>query len=134
MEKEKQDFTKQTAQNPIETERTRTRKVYVPKVDIYETKDAIVLLADMPGVDEKTVDITLEKNALILKGTVEPFPIKDHSIAYAEYDTGDYERAFTISDAVDRERIEAAVRNGVLRVTLYKAEPVKARKIAIKAA
>jgi HSP20 family protein len=134
MDKENQDFTKQTAQNPIEAERTRTRKVYVPKVDIYETKDAIVLLADMPGVDEKTVDITLEKNALTLKGTVEPFSIKDHSIAYAEYDTGDYERAFTISDAVDRDRIEAAVRNGVLQVTLYKAEPVKARKIAIKAA
>jgi len=134
MDKEKQDFTKQAAQNPIETERTRTRKVYVPKVDIYETKDAIVLLADMPGVDEKTVDITLEKNALTVKGVVEPSTVKDHSIAYAEYDTGDYERAFTISDAVDRDRIEAAVSNGVLRVTLYKAEPVKARKIAIKAA
>ena len=48
MDKEKQDLTKQAAQNPIETERTRTRRVYVPKVDIYETKDAIVLLADMP--------------------------------------------------------------------------------------
>ncbi|MCG6536292.1 MAG: Hsp20/alpha crystallin family protein [Syntrophales bacterium LBB04] len=134
MDKEKQDFTKQAAQNPLETERTRTRKVYVPKVDIYETKDAIVLLADMPGVDEKTVDVTLEKNALTVKGAVEPFTLKDHSIAYAEYDTGDYERAFTISDAVDRNRIEAAVSNGVLRVTLFKAEPVKARKIAIKAA
>ena len=134
MDKEKQDFTKQAAQNPIETERIRTRRVYVPKVDIYETKDAIIMLADMPGVDENSVDITLEKNALTLKGTVEPFTIKDHSIAYAEYDTGDYERAFTISDAVDRDRIEAAIHNGVLRVTLYKAEPVKSRKITIKAA
>jgi len=134
MDKEQQDFTKQTAQSPVETERTRNRRVYVPKVDIYETKDAIVLLADMPGVDENTVDITLEKNALTLKGTVEPVQFKDHSIAYAEYDTGDYERAFTISDAVDRDRIEAAVHNGVLKVTLYKAEPVKARKIAIKSA
>ena len=57
-----------------------------------------------------------------------------YSLAYAEYDAGDYERAFTISDEVDRERIEATVKNGVLRVVLHKAEAVKARKIAIKAA
>ena len=58
---------------------------------------------------------------------------KDHSIAYAEYDVGDYQRAFTISDEVDKDKIEATVKNGVLRLTLHKAEKVKARKIAIKA-
>jgi len=132
MADEKKEVQKQEAQNIAGTERTRNRRVYVPKVDIYEAKDAIVLIADMPGVDEKSVDITLEKNVLTIAGTVEPESYEDYNITYSEYGTGDYERAFTISDEVDREKIEASVKQGVLRVTLPKAEPVKAKKIAIK--
>lgn len=132
MADEKRELQKKEIQSTVETERTRSRRVYVPKVDIYETKDAIVLVADMPGVDEKSIDITLEKNVLTVTGAVEPEVYKEHSITYSEYDTGDYERAFTISDEVDRSKIEASVKQGVLRVTLLKAEPVKAKKIAIK--
>jgi len=127
------DQEKQVAQVPVEVERTRLRKVYIPRVDIYETKDAIVLVADMPGVDEKTVDITLENRVLTVRGTTETEAFKGHTVAYAEYDTGDYERSFTISDEVDHDRIEAKVSNGVLRLTLPKAEHAKVRKIAIKA-
>lgn len=134
MSKEIKDIEKQSAQTPVEMERTRNRKVFVPKVDIYETKEAIILVADMPGVDEKSVDVVLDKNVLTISGTAEPLSFKDYSIAYAEFDVGDYQRAFTISDEVDKDRIEATVRNGVLRLTLHKAEKVKARKIAIKAA
>lgn len=128
------DLTKQPAQAQVETERTKARKVYVPRVDIYETKDAVVLIANMPGVDEKSVDVTLEKDVLTISGFVDPLNFTGYSVAYAEYDTGDYQRAFTISNEVDRNRIEAKVKNGVLRVILHKAEQVKARKIAIKAA
>ena len=133
MEKESLDLQKQQAQNPLETERTRNRKVYVPKVDIYETKDAMVLIADMPGVDNQSVDITLEKNVLTITGNVESTSYEGKTLAYAEYDTGDYQRAFTISDEVDQDRIEAMVENGVLRLTLPKIEKAKIRKIAIKA-
>ena len=133
MATEEKDIQKKTAQIPVETERTRSRKVFLPKVDIYETGDSIVLIADMPGVDENHVDMTLEKNVLTIAGTVVPPAFPGYSAAYAEYDVGDYQRAFTLSDEVDRDRIDARVRNGVLRVTLHKAEPVKARKIAIKA-
>jgi HSP20 family molecular chaperone IbpA len=132
MADDKKELQKIEAQSSIETERTRSRRVYVPKVDIYEAKDAIMLVADMPGVDEKSVDITLEKNVLSIAGTVEPVAYKNHSITYSEYDTGDYERSFTISDEVDRNKIEASVKQGVLRVTLHKVEPVKAKKITIK--
>jgi HSP20 family protein len=132
MADEKKELQKQEAQNIVGTERTRNRRVFVPKVDIYEAKDAIILMADMPGVDEKSVDITLEKNVLTITGTVEPEAYKDHNITYSEYDTGDYERAFTISDEVNREKIEASVKQGVLCVTLPKAEPAKAKKITIK--
>ena len=128
------DTEKKIAQTPVETERTRVRKVYVPRVDIFESKDSIVIIADMPGVDEKSTDITLEKNVLTISGTVESMSYEGRSVAYAEYDVGDYERSFTISDEVDRDRIEAKMKNGVLHVTLHKAAPVKAKKIAIKAA
>jgi len=134
MAEDSKDVIKQPAANPTGTERTRNRRVFVPRVDIYETADAIVLVADMPGVDETGVDITLEKNVLNIVGEVKATEEKEYSLSYAEYDAGDYERAFTISDEVDRDRIEATVKNGVLRVVLPKAEAVKARKIAIKAA
>lgn len=117
MSNELKELQKQSAQTPVETERTRTRKVYVPKVDIYETKASIVLVADIPGVDEKTVDVVLDKNILTITGTVEPPSFTDYKMAYREYEVGDYEREFTISDEVDKDRIEAAVKNGVLRLT-----------------
>jgi HSP20 family molecular chaperone IbpA len=63
-----------------------------------------------------------------------PPVFEGYSIVHAEYDVGDFERAFTISDEVDRDSIAATVKNGVLKVTLHKAEKVKARKIAITAA
>ncbi len=132
MEKGHVDLQKQQAPTPVETERTRNRKVYVPKVDIYETREAMVLIADMPGVDEQSVDITLEKNILTITGNVEAVAYDGKTLAYAEYDTGDYQRAFTISDEVDRERITAMVKNGVLRLTLPKAEKAKVKKIDIK--
>lgn len=128
------DIEKQAANNPVATERTKLGKVFVPRVDIRETRDAMVLIADMPGVDEKSVDVTLEKNILTITGSVRPPVCANHRIVHAEYDVGDFERAFAISDEVDRDNIAAAVKNGVLRVTLHKAEKVKARKIAITAA
>lgn len=109
------------------------RKVYVPKVDIYETGEGMELLVDMPGVDEKTVEVTLDRNVLTILGRVEPDKFEGYNLAYTEYGVGDYQRAFTISDEIDREKIEAVVKNGVLRITLHKAEQAKARKIAITA-
>ncbi|HOJ52207.1 MAG TPA: Hsp20/alpha crystallin family protein [Syntrophales bacterium] len=114
-------------------EEKQNRKVYVPKVDIYETGDGMVLLVDMPGVDEKTVDVTLNRNVLTIQGRAEAEKFEGYSLAYTEYGTGDYQRAFTISDEIDRDKIEAVVKNGVLKITLHKAEQAKARKIAITA-
>lgn len=128
------EMQKREASSPVETERTKNMKVFIPRVDICETRDAIVLLADMPGVDEKAIDITLEKNVLTLSGKVEPDTHEGYRSAYVEYEAGDYERAFTLSDEIDRDRIEASVKNGILKLTLPKAEPVKLRKINVKPA
>lgn len=127
-EVEKQEITSNGA------ERTRARKAYVPQADIFETSDAIVVVADMPGVDENSVDITLEKNVLSINGFVEWTQPENYSLAYAEYEVGDYFRRFTLSDEVDQENIQATVKNGVLRLHLPKAGPALARKISVKAA
>jgi HSP20 family protein len=127
VEAEKQEITTEGA------ERTRARRAYVPRVDIYEIDDAIVMLTDIPGVDENSVDITLEKNVLSINGYVEPEQLDNYSLAYTEYEVGDYQRSFTLSDEIDRDKIEAIVKNGVLRLYLPKAGPAKTRKITVKA-
>ena len=115
-------------------ERTWARKVFVPRVDIYEADEDIFLVADMPGVNESSIDITLEKNVLTIDGCVEPQDFEGYSLAYAEYDVGDYQRSFTLSNQIDQEKIEATVKDGVLRLRLPKAGPAKAKKITVKGA
>jgi len=102
-------------------------------VDILEKKDEIVVTADMPGVDEKSLDITLEKNVLTIHGMTEPEPETTARPIYAEYGIGDYQRAFTISEEVDRDGIKATMKNGVLRLVLPKAPAAKTRKIEVLA-
>ena len=125
---------KEEAQELEGAERTRTRRVFIPKVDIYETGEAVILLADMPGVNEGSVDITLEKSILTIKGFVDREGEEGYGLAYNEYNVGDYERTFALSDEVDRNQIEAAMKDGVLKLTLPKAEMARTRKIAVKAA
>lgn len=115
-----------------DAERTRARRCFVPRTDIYELGGDITVLVDMPGVDEKSVDITLEKNVLTINGYVEPVYPENYRVAYAEYDVGDYQRSFRLSDEIDRDKIEAMVKDGVLRLRLPKADTAKARKIAVK--
>ncbi len=124
----------QKTENVAATERIRNVKTFVPRVDIYETKESLYLIADMPGVDEKTVDVELEKNILKISGRVENGKIKDHALLFSEYEVGDYERTFTLSEEIDRDKIKATVKQGVLRLELPKAEKVKPKKIAISVA
>lgn len=121
-------------ENTAVTEKIRNVKTFVPHVDIYETKEALHLIADMPGVDEQTVDVELEKNVLTISGRVEDGKVKDYNLVFSEYEVGDYERTFTLSDEIDRDQIKATVRQGVLRLELPKAEKVKPKKITINAA
>ncbi len=114
-------------------EHTRATQVYTPDVDIIERQDSIVVTADMPGVDENTVDITLEKNVLTLYGKVDADLPEKLRLLHAEYGIGDYKRVFTLSGEIDRDKIHATVKNGVLKVLLPKAEAVKTRKIEVKA-
>lgn len=115
------------------TERTRSRRVFRPRTDIIETDKAILIVADMPGVDENSTDIRVEKHVLSIEGRVNWQMPVSHQEIYSEYEVGDYHRAFTLSEEVDADRIEAQITHGVLRLTLPKAAPPEARRITVKA-
>ena len=110
----------------------RNRRVYTPKVDIVETHDAIELIADMPGVDEQSVSIMLERGVLTVYGKVDWKEPESRDPVHREYGVGDYQRTFTLSDAIDQDRIEARVKNGVVRVKLPKGAGARVRQIAVK--
>jgi HSP20 family protein len=129
-EKELQPKEKETA--PVQSEATRPGKVFLPAVDIYETEEAIVLLADMPGVPADKVSIDLKEGHLTLSGEISPPRGDQEQLLVQEYDTGNFLREFTLGQLVDQSRIEAAMKDGVLRLTLPKVEKAKPRKIEIK--
>ena len=108
------------------------RPVFLPPADIYETRDNIVVLAEMPGVAPDGVDITLERRVLTIRGRSATSDHAGYQRVYNEYADGDYERAFTLSENIDRDRIEATLKDGVLHLVLPKAETAKARKIELK--
>lgn len=117
-----------------ETERTREARVYLPRTDIFETDDDIVLLANVPGADQDSIDITLEKNILTITAYIDEPKMEGYSLVFGEYGVGDFERSFTLSGEIDQEKIEATVKDGVLRLVLPKAGPARTRKIAVKSA
>ena len=116
-----------------EMERTRENLCYVPKADIYETDAEIVVVADIPGANQESIDIVLEKNVLTIDAFVEPKIPENFSLAYAEYQPGDFQRKFRLSSEIDQDKIEAVVANGELRLHLPKAETAKVKKIPVKA-
>jgi len=128
------EIPKQEVIKADEMERTRDRFCYIPKTDIYETEDEIILIADVPGADQDSVDITLEKNVLSISALVDNDMHTGYDRIYSEYESGDYQRSFRLSDEIDQNKIKAVVSNGELRLHLPKAEPAKAKKIVVKAA
>lgn len=113
-------------------QRVAPRPVFLPPADIYETKDTIVVMAEMPGVPPDGVDITLERRVLTIRGRSASNEHGGYQRVYNEYADGDYERVFTLSENIDREKIEATLRDGVLHLTLPKAEAARARRIELR--
>lgn len=114
-------------------EATRPGPVFTPAVDIFETERAITLLADMPGVQADGLGIDLKDNVLIIDGRVEPKAAGGEQILLQEYETGSFRREFRLSNIIDQGRIDASLSDGVLRLTLPKAEAARPRKIEVRA-
>lgn len=113
-------------------EKTVPGRFYVPYTDVYETDDALTLVMEMPGVDRKDVDISLENDVLQVQGTIDFTKYKDMEPVYTEYNIGHYARSFTLSSKVNQDRISAQLEEGVLTLTLPKAAEARPRRIAIK--
>ena len=114
-------------------ERTRPGRTYVPSVDICETPDNLLLRADMPGVDENSVEVNVANGVLSIEGWVSVKEYENLQPVYTEYNIGNYSRRFTLSNEIDTDRITAKMVNGVLELVLPKAEKAKPRQITISA-
>jgi len=132
-ETKEMELKKKKEVQPTAGEGTRPGPVYIPAVDILETQDEIVVLADMSGVDGKNVDIDLKDNQLTIRGRVDSVVDEKEVPLYSEFGWGDYMRTFTLSDVVNQEKITAKMDQGVLRLTLPKVEKIKPKKIAVTA-
>jgi len=132
MRTENPELTRDDYATQGEPERASSRPVYRPRVDILDTQDAVVLIADLPGVAEDGADVTLEKNVLTIRGSVISTGDEDLQDVATEFGTGDFERVFTLTGEIDRSGIEASMKDGVLRVRLPRAKEVASRRIAVK--
>lgn len=107
---------------------------FIPPADVVESKEAFMVLLDVPGADPQSLDITLDKHVLTVSAKSTPWQPERYVPLAAEYEDGNYSRSFTLSDRVDENRIEANFRDGVLRLNLPKAAPAPAKKIQVSAA
>ncbi|MCB1137322.1 MAG: Hsp20/alpha crystallin family protein [Leptospiraceae bacterium] len=121
----KENAAQQREQRPVR------HRIYSPAVDLYRKEETFYLYADIPGANEKSVDISVEKDILTIKASVEESPVEGMNLLYSEYGVGDYERSFRLSDDIDVENIQAKVKNGVLELVI----PIRkgmTRKIEVK--
>ena len=107
---------------------------WVPAVDIFEKGDNLVIRAEVPGVEKEDIDVSVEDNRLVIKGERKREREFDEENAYRlERSFGGFVRSFVLPKTVDAGRINASYNNGVLEVTLPKAETAKPRRIEIAA-
>jgi HSP20 family protein len=116
----------------VETEeKTVPARYYVPNTDIYETEDALTVVVEMPGVERDKVDIDIENDVLLIEGLIDFARYAEMQPVYTEYNVGHYSRKFSLSSKIDQNKISAEMKDGVLTLTLPKAEAAKPRKIKI---
>jgi HSP20 family molecular chaperone IbpA len=118
--------------NSLEEPGPHLQRAVTPLIDIHEGPEGLVLEADLPGAAENSVKIQLEDNVLILHAKVASSAPEGTRVLHEEYGVGDFFRSFILSDEVERSRITAELRNGVLRLLLPKAERAKTRRIEIR--
>ena len=115
-----------------DSEATKPGNFFVPAVDIFETEEQVTVIAEMPGVDNTGVDVSLEDDVLTICGNREEDTSSDRMILQ-EYENGGYQRKFTVSESIDQGKIQASMSGGLLRVILPKAAPTQPRKIEVQA-
>ncbi|NDJ77926.1 MAG: Hsp20/alpha crystallin family protein [Chloroflexi bacterium] len=111
---------------------TRGTGAWLLPMDAYITDDAIVIRTDVPGITPAELDITLEGNTLAIRGEIQRENVEQRKYVLLERPTGRFERTLTINTPINHDQVEAVFDNGVLTLTLPKAEAIKPRQIAVK--
>jgi HSP20 family protein len=108
---------------------------WAPAVDIYETEQELVLRADLPGLQEKDIDLRIENNMLTIRGERNAdSTVKEDNYLRVERSYGSFSRSFSLPNTVDTDAVKAEYRNGVLQVHLPKREESKPRQVKISVA
>lgn len=113
----------------LSREKTRQNNQYIsPAVDIYETKEDLTLVADMPGLDEESLEITIDQGVLTVQGKA---PAGAGDFQYREFSMAGYWRQFVLPDTFDAEKAQAAINQGVVTLKIPKAEAAKPKRIEV---
>jgi HSP20 family protein len=113
-------------------ESTIPTRVFMPTTDIFETEAALTVVMEMPGVDKANIDISVENDVLTVDGRIDFSKYENLQPVYTEYNIGNYRRSFTLSSTrVNQDKIQAQMSDGVLTLTLPKADQAKPRRIAV---
>ena len=112
-------------------ESTVPARLFAPTADIFEAEHALTVVLEMPGVDKSNVDISVEAGVLTIDGRLDFSKYEGMQPVYTEYNIGHYRRSFSLSNKIDQNKIGAEMKDGVLTITLPKAEEAKPRRISI---
>jgi HSP20 family protein len=112
-------------------EATIPARAFVPPTDIFEAGHALTIVMEMPGVNKKNLDISVEGGILNVEGRLDFTKYEGMQPLYTEYNVGHFRRSFTVPNKIDQARISAEMKDGVLTLVLPTAEEAKPRKIAV---
>jgi HSP20 family protein len=113
-----------------ELKQTDERQELVPPIDIFDTEEAVVVLADMPGLKPEHLDVNVDRGTLTIRGRRENAEGAGE-LRFQEFRVGDYVRSFSLGDDIDATTITAELKHGVLRLTLPKGPERRVRKIEV---
>ncbi len=105
-----------------------------PPVDIFEDEAGITVIADLPGVSKEALNVKVDGDALTIEGDASIAAPADIEVRYSEVRTPRYRRSFTLSRELDAEKIEAHLRDGVLKLRIPKSEAARPKRIEIQTA
>jgi HSP20 family protein len=125
-------FDQALSRTRMDDEEGLTASMWSPAVDIFETHDSIVMKAELPGVSRENIDIHVEDNTLTLKGERRfEREVKEENYLRIERSYGAFQRAFNLPTGVQQDKIRAVFKDGVLEVTMPKAEETKPKQVKI---
>nr|WP_298148058.1 Hsp20/alpha crystallin family protein [uncultured Pseudomonas sp.] len=115
-------------------ERQEDIQALLPQVDVYESKDGILLVADLPGVPKDKLELRVDNDTLLIEADIAQDTPENMEAAYAEVRLSRYRRAFSLSSELDSSKIDAQLRDGVLSLRIPKHPHAQPRRIEVKVA